>query len=56
MIKKNNLNDWPSFDTEEVKLVEEILLTGKVNYWTEVTARSLRRNLHNGLAQDILLL
>ncbi len=34
MIKKNNLNDWPSFDTEEVKLVEEILLTGKVNYWT----------------------
>ena len=23
MIKKNNLNDWPSFDTEEVKLVED---------------------------------
>ncbi len=34
MIKKNKLNDWPSFDAEEIKSVEEILLTGKVNYWT----------------------
>jgi len=34
MIKKTKLNDWPSFDTEEIKVVEEILLSGKVNYWT----------------------
>ena len=30
----NNLAGWPSFDEKAVKAVEEVLRSGKVNYWT----------------------
>jgi dTDP-4-amino-4,6-dideoxygalactose transaminase len=30
----NNLAAWPSFDEKAIKAVEEVLRSGKVNYWT----------------------
>jgi dTDP-4-amino-4,6-dideoxygalactose transaminase len=31
---KNTLKGWPSFDESAIKSVEEVLRSGKVNYWT----------------------
>jgi dTDP-4-amino-4,6-dideoxygalactose transaminase len=31
---ENVLKSWPSFDNKTIKGVEEVLLSGKVNYWT----------------------
>jgi len=31
---KNKLASWPSFDEKAIKAVEEVLRSGKVNYWT----------------------
>lgn len=30
----NPLPHWPSFDEKAIKAVEEVLRSGKVNYWT----------------------
>ncbi|MDD4727835.1 MAG: DegT/DnrJ/EryC1/StrS family aminotransferase, partial [Dysgonamonadaceae bacterium] len=30
----NKLKGWPSFDEKAIKAVEEVLRSGKVNYWT----------------------
>ncbi len=30
----NTLTDWPSFDENAIRAVEEVLRSGKVNYWT----------------------
>ena len=30
----NNLAAWPSFDEKAIKAVEDVLRSGKVNYWT----------------------
>ncbi len=30
----NELAGWPSFDEKAIKAVEEVLRSGKVNYWT----------------------
>jgi len=30
----NTLVGWPSFDEKAIKAVEEVLMSGKVNYWT----------------------
>jgi dTDP-4-amino-4,6-dideoxygalactose transaminase len=29
-----NFSPWPSFDREEIEAIENILLSGRVNYWT----------------------
>ncbi len=31
---KNNLIGWPNFDEKAIKAVEDVLRSGKVNYWT----------------------
>ena len=30
----NKLQGWPQFDEKAIKSVEEVLRSGKVNYWT----------------------
>ena len=31
---RNKLTPWPQFDERAIKAVEEVLRSGKVNYWT----------------------
>ena len=31
---QNKLQSWPQFDEKAIKAVEEVLRSGKVNYWT----------------------
>lgn len=35
-----NFSPWPSFDREEIKAIENILLSGRVNYWTGSECRN----------------
>ena len=33
-MKNNKINKWPYFDQEQIKKVQEILISGNINYWT----------------------
>lgn len=38
-----NFSPWPSFTTKEVKKVQKILLSNKVNYWTGIECRKFEK-------------
>jgi len=42
-----NMPSWPSFSKEEIKKVEKVLTSGKVNYWTGNECRKFEKEFSN---------
>ena len=34
LIPKSEFSPWPSFSKDEAKLISDVLISNKVNYWT----------------------
>ena len=45
---------WPQFNTEEIEKVKEIMLSGKVNYWSGNEGISFEKSLLNGAQLNML--
>lgn len=67
-MSNNNFSSWPVFEQDEINAVQDILIFGKVNYWTGEVGRGFERDyiehiqrkhaiaLHNGtLALELAL-
>ena len=43
MIMKNNFSSWPSYTNEEIRSVNKVLSSNKVNYWTGDECRKFEK-------------
>ena len=43
----NQFSPWPSFTEEEAEIVQKILLSNKVNYWTGTECREFENEFAN---------
>ena len=49
----NKLPGWPQFDEKAIKAVEEVLRSGKVNYWTGPQGHGVREAVRRVAGQQV---
>ena len=50
---QDKLPHWPSFDENAIRAVEEVLRSGKVNYWTGKQGHGVREALRRLAGQPV---
>ena len=43
-MNSNKLSKWPYFNEEEIEATKNVLISGKVNYWTGNETKSFEKN------------
>lgn len=44
---RNQFPKWPEFDKDEVRSVQKVLKSGKVNYWTGNKGKTFEKDFAN---------